>query len=69
MEVTQQIMSNVDALKIIMLLGIVAATPLCFLLHRSNKELAEKNRRLESLDDDVELGIQNDIEDKRAHVA
>lgn len=69
MEVTQQIMSNVDALKIIMLLGIVAATPLYFLLHRSNKELAEKNRRLESLDDDIELGTQNDIEDKRAHAA
>ena len=65
--ITQQIMSNVDALKIIMLLGIVAGTPLCFLLSRSNRELTEKNRRLESLDDDIELGNQNDTKDKRAH--
>ena len=64
-----EIMSNVDALKIFMLLGIAAVTPLCFWLSRSTKKLAEQNRRLESLDDDFELGNQNDIEDKRAHAA
>lgn len=56
-------MSNVDALKIFMLLGIVAAMPLCYLLHRSNRKLSEENRRLERLNDDLENGIQEDAGD------